>query len=235
MNGSRAHAAGAREEQCWSTQCHVGVFSLSIFDVNVTNMKSDERRAYRMTNRAEAANATAERILDAMTELFWERPTDQVVLKDVADRAGVTVQTVLRKFAGKEALLAAAADREMSRTEAERAVPSGDLDAAVQVLMEHYEQVGARVLRLLAEEQSSPTLAEYTRRGRALHRAWCGAVFVETLEPLSGVARERRLAQLVAVCDVYTWKLLRLDSGLSRRQTQIALHELLGPLLNTHR
>jgi len=198
-------------------------------------MKSDDRRPYRMTNRAEAANATAERILDAMTELFWERPTDQVVLKDVADRAGVTVQTVLRKYGGKEALLAAAAERAMSRTEAERAVSPGDVDTAIEVLVEHYEQVGTKVLRLLAEEQSSPTLAEYTRRGRALHRTWCLTVFAETLEPLSGVVRERRLAQLVVVCDVYTWKLLRLDAGLSRRQTQIALHELLGPLLNAHR
>src|SRR4051794_3330462 len=142
-------------------------------------MKSDERRPYQMTNRAEAANATSERILDAMTELFWERPTDQVVLKDVAERAGVTVQTVLRKYANKEALLAAAADRAMSRTEAERAVTPGDVDTAIEVLIEHYEQVGAQVLRLLAEEQSSPTLAEYTRRGRALHRSWCGAVFAE--------------------------------------------------------
>jgi AcrR family transcriptional regulator len=210
-------------------------FSLRGFDVNVTNMKSDERRAYRMTQRAEAANATAERILDAMTALFWERPTDQVVLKDVADRAGVTVQTVLRKFGGKEALLAAAAERAMSRTEAERAVSPGDVENAIEVLIEHYEQVGAKVLRLLAEEQSSPTLADYTRRGRVLHRSWCASVFAETLEPLSGVARERRLAQLVAVCDVYMWKLLRLDAGLSRRQTQIALHELLGPLLNPDR
>jgi hypothetical protein len=33
------------------------------------------------------------------------------------------------------------------------------------------------------------------------------------------------------VCDVYTWKLLRRDAGLSRRQTELALLELLGPLL----
>ena len=198
-------------------------------------MKSEERRPYRMTNRAEAANATTERILDAMTELFWERPTDQVVLKDVAARAGVTVQTILRKYAGKEALLAAAADRAMSRTDAERAVTPGDLDTALEVLMEHYEQVGAKVLRLLAEEHSSATLAGFVERGRSLHREWCRAVFADTLEPLTGVTRERRLAQLVAVCDVYTWKLLRLDAGLSRRQTQIALHELLGPLLHHHR
>jgi len=198
-------------------------------------MKSDDRRPYTMTNRAEAATATAERILDAVIELFWERPTDQVVLRDVAERAGVTVQTVLRKYAGKEALLAAAADRAMSRTEAGRAVTPGDLDTAIEVLLEHYEQVGPQVLRLLAEELTSPTLAEFVARGRALHREWCAATFAETLDSLSGVARKRRFAQLVAVCDVYTWKLLRLDSGLSRRQTQIALHELLGPLLPHHR
>jgi len=34
----------------------------------------------------------------------------------------------------------------------------------------------------------------------------------------------------VAVCDVYTWKLLRRDAGLSRRQTERALVELLEPL-----
>jgi hypothetical protein len=33
------------------------------------------------------------------------------------------------------------------------------------------------------------------------------------------------------VCDVYTWKLLRLDAGLSRRQTEIAMAELLNPML----
>ena len=35
----------------------------------------------------------------------------------------------------------------------------------------------------------------------------------------------------VAVCDVYTWKLLRRDAGLSRRQTELALFELLEPML----
>src|SRR6478735_9079749 len=154
-------------------------------------MNSDERRPYRMTSRAEAANATAERIIDAVTELFWERPTDQVVLRDVAERAGVTVQTVLRRFGGKEALLAAAADRAMSRTRAERAVSPADVETAIEVLLDHYEQTGPKVLRLLAEEQSSPTLAEYVARGRALHRDWCRTAFADALESLSGVHRER--------------------------------------------
>jgi hypothetical protein len=45
------------------------------------------------------------------------------------------------------------------------------------------------------------------------------------------VERERRLAQFVAICDVYTWKLLRRDAGLSRRQTELAVTELLKPFL----
>lgn len=198
-------------------------------------MKSEEeRRPYRMTTRAEAASATAGRILDAVTELFWDRPTDQIVLRDVADRAGVTVQTVIRRYGGKEGLLDAAFERARSRTGEERAATPGDVDGAVEILLDHYELQGRNVLRLLAEEHSSETLARYVEEGRILHRDWCRTVFAPTLTSQTGVARERRLAQLVAVCDVYTWKLLRLDSGLSRRQTQIALHELLGPLLTTH-
>jgi hypothetical protein len=37
------------------------------------------------------------------------------------------------------------------------------------------------------------------------------------------------MAQFVAICDVYTWKLLRLDAGLSRRQAAVALVEMLTP------
>lgn len=41
----------------------------------------------------------------------------------------------------------------------------------------------------------------------------------------------RRLAQLVAIDDVYTWKLLRRDAGLDRKSTELAMVELLTPLL----
>lgn len=184
-----------------------------------------------MTARAEAAAATAERILDATIELFWERPTDQIALADVAERAGVTVQTVIRRFGGKEALLAATAERQFARTADERRVPPDDPGRAVDVLLDHYEAHGVGVLRLLAAETSSPGLAPYADHGRRLHREWCQEAFPAALSGGSSADRERRLAQLVAVCDVYTWKLLHLDAGLSRRQTRLALLELLGPLL----
>jgi AcrR family transcriptional regulator len=185
-----------------------------------------------MVARAESTAATGERILDAAVEAFWERPTDQVSLEEVARRAGVTVQTVIRRFGGREGLFTAAGEREAERVRQQREqAPVGDVHGAVRVLVDHYEELGERVLRMLSEERRLPGLREIADRGRALHRQWCARVFAPALAARGGVECERRLAQLVAVCDVYTWKLLRLDCGLSRRQTELALVELLQPLL----
>jgi AcrR family transcriptional regulator len=191
-----------------------------------------EPRQYRMVARAQSAAATGERILDAAVEAFWEDPGRQVSLDEVARRAGVTAQTVIRRFGGRDGVLAAAAEREAERVSRQRdEAPTGDLRAAVRVLVDHYEAMGDRVLRLLAEEGRVAGLREIADQGRLLHREWCARVFAPALRGLVGVERRRRLAQLVAICDVYTWKLLRRDAGLSRRQTEIALVELLEPIL----
>lgn len=185
-----------------------------------------------MRARADAAAGTTERVLDAAAEVFWELPTDQISLNEVARRAGVTVQTVIRRFGGREGLVAAAARRESERVRAQRAVaPVGDPATAVNVLIDHYEELGDRVVRMLAEEARDPGLRPIANHGRALHREWCERIFAPVLERLSGADRSRRLAQLVAICDVYTWKLLRRQAGLSRHQTELALIELLNPLL----
>lgn len=185
-----------------------------------------------MVARAEAAEATAERILDAAIQLFWERPTDQIPLDDVANRAGVSVQTVIRRFGGKEGLLAAGAVRESARVRSPRdQAPAGDVAAAVKVLMDHYEDLGDRVLKLLAEENRIPGLREIADQGREYHREWCARVFSAALARPPSADRGRRLAQVVAVCDVHVWKLLRRDAGLSREQTELALVELLEPLI----
>lgn len=189
------------------------------------------KRSYRMTARADAATATGERILDAAIAVFWERPVDEIPLEEVARRAGVSVQTVIRRFGGKHALLAAAAERETERVRQQRAqAPVGDLLRAVDNLLDHYEELGLPVLRLLAQEDRSPALRALAERGRTYHAEWCERVFAPHLAGLSGADRARRLAQLIAVTDVQTWKLLRHDRQLSRRQTALALMELLQPL-----
>jgi AcrR family transcriptional regulator len=195
------------------------------------NAEVPPRRPYRMTARAEAATATGERILDAAIAVFWQAPVDEIPLEEVARRAGVSVQTVIRRFGGKHGLLAAAAERETERVTDQRArAPVGDVRGAVRNLLDHYEELGLPVLRLLAQEDRSPALRALADRGRAVHAEWCARVFAPALAGLRGADRARRLAQLIAVTDVRTWKLLRHDRRLSRRQTERALIELLQPL-----
>lgn len=111
-------------------------------------------------------------------------------------------------------------------------VTPGDVPAAVDNLLDHYETTSALALKLLAEEDASPDLAAITEAARQLHRKWCERVFAPFLEPLAGTPdHDRRLAQFVALCDVYTWKLLRLDAGLSRGQVALSLSEMLEPFI----
>ena len=183
-------------------------------------MSATASRPYRMTARAHAAQATADRILDAAIELFFTDPGTEPSLEDIAKRAQTTKQTVLRRFGTKADLITAASERALDRVKQERdGVPPGDVEGAVRTVVAHYERIGDGVLRMLAEEHRSPKLREDTDLGRALHAQWCERVF--------GRGSERRHAQLIAITDVYTWKLLRRDRGLSRRETELAMRELI--------
>lgn len=171
------------------------------------------------------------RILDAAETTIEELPFDEITLAAVAARADVSVQTVLRHFETRDKLLTASLLHAGSKIPPERqTVPVGDLKEIVDVLARHYEQFGDRILRLLAQEDREPTARQLTDLGRAFHLEWCNQAFAPVLEGLRGAARERRVAQFVATTDIYVWKLLRYDQGLSRRQTKLALRELLEPL-----
>lgn len=200
--------------------------------MNMSTEPEPTKRRYRMGARAEAAAATRERILAAATAVFWERPLVDISLEDVARRAGVSLPTVIRHFGDRQGLFAAAAEREFERVRHQRdEAPAGDTRAAVRVLMDHYEELGDAVLRLLAEESHVPGMRAVADRGRAYHAAWCERVFAPALATLAGEERARRLAELIAVTDVLMWKILRRDRGLSRSQTELALRELTGPLM----
>ncbi len=184
------------------------------------------KRPYRMGARAEAAEETRLRILDAITGLHMERYYDQISLDDVAERAGVTVQTVLRRFGSKDRLIDAASEVVRERVTSQRGeAPVGDIAGVVENLVDHYEEWGDSVLRLLAQEDRVPAFRKATDAGRALHHEWVERTFAPLLAERAGEARERLLAELVAVCDVYFWKILSRDLGLSREQTELALRE----------
>jgi AcrR family transcriptional regulator len=184
------------------------------------------KRTYRMGARAEAAAETGRKILRATMESYRERFFDQVSLEDIAERAGVTVQTILRRYSSKDDLIAAAANeaRQSLRSQRDEA-PVGDVVGAIKVLVHNYEEHGNRVLRLLAQEDRVPAFRLITDAGRAYHVLWVERVFAPFLAKRTGSKRRDLLAQLIAVCDLYFWKVLRWDLGLSQEKTERAMIE----------
>jgi AcrR family transcriptional regulator len=183
-----------------------------------------ERRPYRQTARAAAAAATRERILDVATEQFLARYYDEVTLAGIAKQAGVSQQTVINHFKSKEGLLQDAADRlEPERFRRELADP-------VAGVVADYEPSGDATIRLLALEERVPALAPFLARGRAGHRAWVVEAFAAQLPPQGDPAHEQAVALHVVATDISTWKLLRRDMGLSRRQTEDAMRAMVAAL-----
>jgi AcrR family transcriptional regulator len=191
----------------------------------------EKKRGYRMEARAKATEATRERILEAAAEAFDELPFDEITLAWVAERAGVSVQTVLRHFESKDGLFLASLMHGGAKMAASRELqPVGSVEDVVDSLVDHYEQFGDRILRTLAQEDRIPTLRMLTDLGRQFHVEWCEGAFAPALKGLRGAKRKRRIAQFVTATDIYVWKLLRRDRGLSPAQTKLTMRELLEPL-----
>lgn len=185
-------------------------------------------RPYRMAARAEATQASQARVLDVALRLFTDKPYDDVSLDEIATKAGVTKRTVLRNFGSKGSLLLAAnehAGREEMRHRDE--APVGDVPTAVALVVASYERFGPNRLRMLAQEDRIPVVAQDAAEGRRLHLEWVERTFAPSIGRLTGAARKRRIAGLLALTDVYMWKLLRLDHGLSRGDTERVLIELI--------
>src|SRR3569623_2055234 len=109
-------------------------------------------RTYTQTNRAAAAEETARRITRAAFELQAERLTAEISLDDIAARAEVSVQTILRRFGTKADLFRASLVWAIDQSAVERRAPAGDVPAAVRILVDHYEKHGDFALLMLAQE-----------------------------------------------------------------------------------
>jgi AcrR family transcriptional regulator len=190
------------------------------------------KRAYVMRARAESAEATRQRILDAAADILWERRLTDVRLEEIAAGAEVTVQTVLRIFGSKSDLLGLAweALRDRIISQRETAEP-GDVNGTITALYDHYEAMGDFVIRNLAEEESVPGLWEGLERGRKEHRLSMQRQFAPQLALQTGKERKLMLDCLVVACDVYTWKLLRRDLGRTRRDAEACVRHMVAGIL----
>jgi len=192
--------------------------------------ESTAPRRYRQRRRAEAAEANTERILQAALDLFLERPWDQITLAAVAERAGVGVQTLIRRVGTKDGLSRAVNDWVRPQVAATRGDPeSPDPHAVAAALARHYERWGAAADRTLRQEDVSPSLAAAAAGGRRAHREWLEAAFAE---PLAASADPTDLlARLIGVCGVELWLVLRRDAGLSVDDARTAVADLIAACL----
>jgi AcrR family transcriptional regulator len=180
-----------------------------------------------MVARAEAAEATRERLLAAAWQHFSDRPYDEVRLADVAADAGVSAQTLHTRIGGKDALFVAAWRQRVAPEGVRRdSAPIGGVRTAVRVLYDSYDRDGDAVLRLLAQEERIPAVREMADAGRRWHRGWVERTFAPLLEDVSGAPRERRLVALVVATDLLVWKLLRREMGLGRRKAEQIVTEM---------
>jgi AcrR family transcriptional regulator len=190
------------------------------------------KRPYQMKARAKAAEATRKKILNVVEAAFAELFYDEITLSEVAKRAGVSVQTVIRHFESKENLFVASYLQTAEKMGADRGpLPVGDPEEIIADLVDHYERFGDRILWMLAQEEREPILKHLADAGRIYHLQWCRQAFAPALEGLRGKTYDRRLAQFVTGTDIYVWKLLRRDRGLSKPQTKLAMRELIEPLM----
>lgn len=190
-------------------------------------------RPYTMRARARSMEETGDRILYSAKERFSRLAFDEVTLNDIADDAGVAVQTVIRRFGSKEELFTTLAESESERILAEREPLQGDdvsLASAVSALVAHYERDGETVLNLLGQETRFPLVADVVATGRRMHEEWVRRHCEPVLEGSSGADRTRRLEAAIAATDLYTWKLLRLDRGLDRGEVEKTMLTLIEGL-----
>lgn len=193
---------------------------------------SSRKRTYNQTARAEAAEATATRLVDAFFEFLKEDWYDDISLDRLAKAAGCTVPTVLRRFGSKEGLLEEVGWKLQRETNARRLVTPGDVTAAVDSVVNDYENGGRLVMRVLAQEDRLPAMKTFADFGRREHRAWITAVFAPQLKGMKPARRELVIDSLVTALDIYVWKVLRIDRGRSPPEVARVMRQFVQGILD---
>jgi AcrR family transcriptional regulator len=192
-------------------------------------MKTIATRRYVMGVRAEAAAATKQSILESAHRLLVTHSFEEMTVDMIAAGADTTARTVLRIFGSKEELFAEALHSLGQFGHAP--ITPGDIDALVSGTCDFYERIGDTVIRWLGDEPRIPAMREHLNIGRQHLRAWVAESFAAVLNRLQSSARNELHDALIVGFDVYTWKLLRRDFGLSRRATEASIRLIVRGLI----
>lgn len=197
---------------------------------------SEKPKNYKADVQSEIKTLTRLRILAACRDLFLEKWVDQITLEDVARQANVTVQTLLRHFGTRDALVNLAIS-EIDLGIQMRKVPpqQGNLQTITSAVTEFYEVYGLYLLRAIALEDRFPQLNLLLTRSRRMHREWVQHSFDVYLRALSPQNRQQLEDQLYSLTEVYFWRVYRIDLGKSREILENTWVRMLRSLLQSYR
>ena len=188
-----------------------------------------KKRRYDNASRAASAQQTRERIMQAALELFMAHHYDDITIAGVAERAGVSPQTVVLHFKTKDGLVDATAKWWQPQEEQLRETSAADPLEAAKKIVARYEQLGPATMRLLALEGRIKAIDDLLDNARKSHRDWVERTFGKQLG--SGAARERRISELVVAYDQLTWSVLRRVHSVD--ETILAMSELARGVLES--
>lgn len=152
----------------------------------------------------ERSREALRKVLAAAEELLRTEGSDAFTMANVAERAGVSVGAVYRRFAGREELLNAVKDRLIDNLEQELSAALADADAGLEGVVDAF--VGATVRGLSAGTDVFPYLlsgkggeAKEERTGRAV--SVMQRLFLDAASP--HVAQVRRADPVTALTTVF--------------------------------
>ena len=188
-------------------------------------MESMKRRTYQLGRRAESAEETRRRLVEATFELHGEQGIAATTMKQIADRAGVGVGTVYHHFATVEDTVAACA------VHVQQALPMpteaifagiGPLKARVlrlaQALFGHFDRLPFEIV--LADQDKVPVLKDVVAEEQEQRIALTGAA-------LAPFAVDRELVRIVAaLLDVGVYRSLQ-RIGLSHEDAAAAIADVI--------
>jgi AcrR family transcriptional regulator len=156
----------------------------------------DPARTYRSELRAQQAEATRDRILEATGRVMADGIAS-VSIPGVAREAGVSVATVYRHFATKPDLLAALYPHLLRRSGLDELVLPRSLDELKNGARRLFERTDA-FNDLARAAMASPASAEVRRMSMPRRLGWARD-FVETVAPGLAEADRDRIARLIVI------------------------------------
>jgi AcrR family transcriptional regulator len=187
-------------------------------------METMKRRTYQLGRRAESADETRRRLVQATFELHGEQGIAATTMKQIADRAGVGVGTVYHHFPALEDTVAACA----LHVQQVMPMPTEAIFAGIGpmkervlrlagALFDYFDQVPHEIV--LADQDKMPVLKEVAAEEQAQRIALTRAA----LAPFSV---DRELIRIVAaLLDVGVYRSLQ-RAGLSRDEAVPAIADV---------